>query len=130
MDETKKSNWPNRRRWAAILLVLSLFGVIGSVALTGLALRGSRSARYEAVHYGMTIEEIFAVVNPGVPCPHEDTTEIPHLSVEILLLEDFPFPPSRLFLKLVNGRLVQKELRKPSLGEIFAYWFRKARAIW
>ena len=111
-----------------------------AVALTGVMLvaiglalfavvmdRGDNSVRFKSLREGMTVNEARAVIKPGSwtrlgPPPETGLSPVQEI-VTFSFRENAMVPEFVATLTFCDGRLEDKQLQKPSLRQILAYWW-------
>jgi hypothetical protein len=115
MDSSIETRRTNRKHLTAFLATLLLLLMLLVVGMACLVRRSNSPAAYDAVQDGMTVQEVWAVLNPGVMCVME-SMDRPIIDLETLCPENFPLPPSRIMLKFEDGLLTEKDRVRPSVG--------------
>ena len=126
----------SKRFHRSLALVAVLLAAVAIAVIADLTNRGANSARFAALREGMTLEEVTGVLKPDFV-----SNLAPRRGIDGLVREDLPADPSSCqivglvysetpvlpsFLAtvtFVQGRLAIKEIRKPSLREIFEHWW-------
>jgi hypothetical protein len=132
----EKSDRLFRSRRFLALVGVSLFA-IGLALFAVIMDRGGSSARFDALREGMTMAEVQGVLNPtfvsyvlpasvntmtGIYLPSEP---LPSQIVYYWYSETTLFPAFFATLTYEKGHLAIKELKKPSIPDILAYWWRQ-----
>jgi hypothetical protein len=114
-----------------IMVAACLLMVVLIVSVTGFLHRGVVSMRFEALQLGMTQKEVDATLDPRlraqmISAPEEGPNPI-RRTIRFGYAEDPVFPGFVATVTFLDGHLEEKELQKPTLGEIIKYWWSRVR---
>ena len=118
-----------RRRIRRIVVGVGALLVMGIGIVVGIGLtQGDRDEKiFDAIHVGMTDQEVWDVLYPGNIClPPFQGTDYNHGGI---MPSSFPFVPSTVFLRFKNGRLETKELTKSQFWQTLEYWKTMIRTM-
>lgn len=128
---TKETPSRPKRIGRLVTVAICSLMALGLALLIGVLNRGPDSARFAGLREGMTMPEVLEVLQPLTtvdrdPVPDEGPLP-PHRVVLFQFSEDPIYPVFGAALTFVNGRLTDKEFRRPSLQGLLQYWWARLK---